>query len=907
MSKISNDKTLHIYRDRVACIHARPQQSATISAKRFREFLDALMNGKIDFSSSNTSVMANLIAFDGVVELPSLKACAQAISGAYRLDDNVALEFTTDKGPDRRFLSHFTCHALSKITSIGIDVEQVLVDLDKDISAFYLQPIGSSLNVLLNDARNWLFEVLPPSLFFHCVGELPLAPLARAAWVRHETQQVEVGNEGENTTNIEASGIATAIEAYFNAEKEDGGVEFLKQIMKSSRAKKYENPSTEKRRMLGECMRLVVEARFHGPIVALLSAWGIDLIESGTPWTQNLHPGTPGKYINTVCLALFYALRGQDIDQLTAEKFEEIYSGVMNSVELSSKLTASAAISSFHWFLVRWFDVPNIRMLFPDGKGWARVSANIVWRHESERLLRWLAESNGDERLNAQLKVILLILIAVRMRAGDIYCLRIGSIRILENHIEIDISPTRSDPLLKTRSARRTVYVREPSAFEEVKKWRDRRNAEGAFPQDRLFGDPYRPTKWYKWGATYTRINALLKIATGDLTVSLHTFSHTWISERIANTFLEKRTIDINPLDEIGTEAGHASAQTSLTNYFHLFEQPLRTYLDRALQTIALTSASVASYAYTTAGSVRQRRSRSKEKYSASDIDWKLIVHANSSEKWPAVDNGYNLREPLMPPWLEGTQILSLPNLIHVLSDFCDGISLEAVALRAGMEQAQVLCIAGSATRTLNKLKVPLEEAEYLGDGESVFMLSRFGKVQKDIDFSRIGQDKYAALTTYISANGASDVVAEGIKSWAKVFSRSYLDFSRPTETLGLIAVMHAAGVPIDQLAICVQPVIALNEKIDTTLRHIRSLFASSYGQIPLCESRQPRRGRPAVYLVFSGQPLCQGHTLQSASISVAGMHALILSAAVWIDLSKRSATEIDSAVGDLKMREGAQ
>ena len=508
-----------------------PTEVTSIRSARFATTQIRVLRGHAEFPDSLSTQAAYLLLFDGIATRSDWISALVAMATIYEWQGNACLDWIRKDGrQDRRVLSVLTTRHESELPAV--DVREAELSIRKAAEVLYPRH-EEPVKVMLGDAQAWLLETLPGALLGHVLGTNPQVALSRTALARQATgKALAVPKSGESDTDG-ATALGLALEAYFQPRQGDGTGWLVDELVKICHRKKNLLEWADKRRMLTACMELARCAERADSISTLILAWAIDLIESGTLREADIHPGTIEKYVRLAASSLRIHLQDKKMESLSARAFAEIYEKALAGVSDGQKCITASALSSWHSFLVCWLDVPSLEKSLYDGIDEILPRANAVWPHEVELIRGWLSDAPIDERLREQVKVALEIAMAMRIRASELFHLRLRNLRRINDALEIEVCPMLRDGRLKSSSARRVVEICDLRARDLVLAWITRREKEDALGEDLLFGDPHRPQQTYRLGLFYVMINQLLKAVTGDREVSLHTLSHTWISSRI--------------------------------------------------------------------------------------------------------------------------------------------------------------------------------------------------------------------------------------------------------------------------------------------------------------------------------------------------------------------------------------
>lgn len=366
-------------------------------------------------------------------------------------------------------------------------------------------------------------------------------------------------------------------------------------------------------------------------------------------------------------------------------------------------------------------------------------------------------------------------------------------------------------------------------------------------------------------------LTGVLQAATGDDAVTFHSLSHAFVTNRVAalNAFLS--AAEINPLDELAAEAGHFSVATSLRHYAHRIETVIRKAIDRAILASGfLKSHVMAKYSGVAAATLRQRARRAAS--DAPAAGWAAIEAAARAIKWPAAEFGVALREPVTPTWLGVARSSDFPAAINALIDLNAGLLPEVVALRAArpLEWVEGLAIAAAdlmlklelhpARRCLDPLR-PAEACRLIATPAHFYAIT----------MRRARQARFAPLAAKLVAPSESSLRAFG--AWVRAYQAGHLSLEEFDVAQQLVGFLASADVPVRHLAICAHASADVQARIPA----LRGLFRSAYGVPVPVFWRQPERGRPDLYLLWSSSQIKAEVAPPPASCGLDGMHALML------------------------------
>ena len=156
----------------------------------------------------------------------------------------------------------------------------------------------------------------------------------------------------------------------------------------------------------------------------------------------------------------------------------------------------------------------------------------------------------------------------------------------------------------------------------------------------------------------------------------------------------------------------------------------------------------------------------------------------------------------------------------------------------------------------------------------------------RSIDFTRLGQPRWAAVKQNMHAMSESDLPAV-VKAWITSFDRGYLDLADAQAANVLFRFLHSCQVSSLHLALgqsCEDTSSPSGSEM-VEEASIAIAFERWFRMPPKIELKKMRRNRPRSYLIWSGVELSGCGDPASASVSLAGFHALMLGMATYLEL----------------------
>ncbi len=867
--------------DTIGRLHFRSSPLTPRSASRFAKIQLAVLKGQLVAPSPTLQAALSLVLFDGVANEADLLAALTGLEQLYRWDGNACLDWTDPVGrQNRRHLSVMSQIFFSLPRGAIEDAEATLQALDSFLGDVVRAPSRPySLELLLLDAQAWLYERLPPPLFSHCIGKAPITALSRSALARHESGFGLASTISQEAEEPRIQAFANAIGSYFGDHRRNQSGWFIDELVTICRRKRSLSNSKDKQRMLQECAELASRSHDIAPMAGLILGWVIDLLQSGTRTKTHLKAITPAKYVSSAAKLLWQAFRDKQIEDIGPAEFQKLYLAMMVGLSTSQMRTLASALSSWHFFLGCWFDVPPIYRSFHRWVPASPPKANIVWSAEIETIRTWLTEPMQDVRHQEQLRVAFAIASQIRIRASELLNLRMQNIHWDEASVTIEIATKAIDGGVKTLAAFRRDKVQSGESAAIIQTWYQRRQREGAFPCDYLFGDPRRPENKYAPGQLYADLNRLIKAVTGDSTIALHALSHTRISMDWRNAAFERLSADINPFEREAVDAGHASAATGFANYFHLFEGWLRSCLDHEIEKYFASWSCISPWVGKSPDAYRQARCRARKQDSTlSEVEFavRVIEASRPTLLMPSACDGIALNKAINPMTAKPPDPLGLCATLDILNDIAFGHSAEAIALRSNRSSDEIDMLGRTALNVLRDIGEIDRHHTATPDNQAILELHAClqSRTHQRMQFQRAEQAKVGYLYDLIASGRKAAIVTRGIEAWEQCYRRGYLSFEDAGTALPFIVMLDAADFPRSSIVI---------RGVETLKRPLMASFRTGKPGLPHWESIQPRPGRPKAFLALASYSPSKGdnQSVGNAAIGMGGVHALIFATAV--------------------------
>lgn len=838
-----------------------------------------------------------LVALDAV-PVSALPRIEQQQGIPHVLPFGIGVEWSAEGSSrlERRLLSAATLQAWPAIKPMVVQVHnEVLPDLPKDLepsldsflscSETYGQ-VKNARAELERDCLCWWHDALPPTLFMHAADMTVLTALRNETWARLQTLKVAVAAE-ETAAGLSTDVGATGemLDAALESEGEDRGTFVLQTALDILAEKSSPVDGINKRTWALNLLGLRNRGLAAGPKTALLLAWLADLCEHGTSQQSNPADTTVQLYARRTLIPLYHALAQHPLDlsqpDWSATNMGALYEAVIRSQSPGNQGTVRSALASFHNFLVRHFDLPDLHRPLRTDSVDIVPHAQVVWTHELDRAITW-CDTHPDLRLGGGAALMLSIAGEAPCRSEELQRLRCQNVRFCSDaqgaFIELEIAREAISGRLKTLSSQRRLTLRSGDTVERLKNWLERRHQEGATPASYLFGDPTLEGQRYKTSATTALANRMLRTATGALDVSMHSLRHTVLSRRMAELWNSHAVLDINPMEVLAAEAGHATPLTTLLTYSHNYEQGIRLWLDVAMQEfVQLNSREAARATGLSSDSLRARASRSQA--TIQEVSWRALRQIGTATAFPAAATDSAWVDPAAPAVAARDAVpLTLDVVMALLhSRVVDRIPILTLARRHDLDAAQLGLWESSLAHECMVRAKCIFPRKHQGYAQEVTTLHKALQLM-GIDFARLRQAKFAQLVDGLGRGLATQTMHDAVQSWEQCHKGEHISLENTRHALGLLRLLRACKVDLAQLRICLQSKPGTAEPIQLALQRqeAEDVFIAALGRHPRIEVKTFSPNRPSAYLQWDNPVLPDTHAGASGG-SIAGLHAAML------------------------------
>ena len=865
-----------------------PQNLGNIS-HQFGDFQSWVISSSVRELKPTGLTLACLIAFDGIASDTELQAAYAACQQARRFETAVRLDWKIGSRHDARHLSVWTTLALARVQEwqpYGLAREHLMGVLSaRALKSGVVSPLLTIWEQLLTTAMGWLQNHLPPVLYGHVSGADPLSATPRSALARAQTRRAllpeEVDPEPQGTASYPV--YERAFEAALLGRRATvrSGATFIRQLLAALRPPTKGSNVGKREEILRRLHSLAASLDDADEACAVLHSFALDLVERGTKRKKNLASTTPSDYLNALADDFHVALNDVRLYGIDETTYADIFRKLVNGSATMGPVRI-AALKALHQFLRAWWQVPPLPTDLLQVEVEATVRANLVWPHEKERLREWLAGDAQADRFVAQLGAALEIVGNAPVRIGELLVLRIGNVLDEGDHLVVEIARELRDGREKSREGRRRVTVRDITAMEIVRTWLARRAAELATHEDYLFGQPDRPTELAHSGRMYFWLNQLLKTVTGDESISLHAFRHSYASQRLAAMLLQENDDEVNPLDRLANEVGHIGGHVTAVHYCHIYEPGLRHSIDVALERLPLDYVGTSAWTGVAPETLRQRASRATRRggftaeilrTSLTDVALRIPLSAISDSIAMTVP-----ANPLPPPQ---SHALTYAQVVGVLREIAAGLSTQQVGLRHAVPHQQVVRIVeavGDFAERHGKRTPSMLDA--LSHGMQALLESSGRLLGMRPDFARLSQRRWLQLTDVM---GKIEFLRlqRATSYWERAVDDQHLAVRPGSEWESFMGLLADSGINRSLMSLHWSSTDQRQSEISDALARaqetVRFQLGASFAQV----RHTHRHGRPPIWLVISSDGALRNRN--GSANSIIGLHCAFLAAWAWL------------------------
>lgn len=751
------------------------------------------------------------------------------------------------------------------------------------------QDLERPLEELAQDQLCWIHEYSPAALFAHVAGVSVMAAAPRSCMARRETGLALVQDDGQ--LEVSDVGATTSIvQATIEAEGETFSEGLIRMAADVFRSEHRSGIDGHTKRQWAEALHeLASRVRRAHPAVGVIIGWAAHQSEYGTVDTANPAARTVKRYSLRLMHPLAVGLRGfpVEVNEWKSERLIELYIDIIKNTAESSRSETSAAIASFNSYLEEWYDVAPLERSFGH---WTPskppVRSNLLWQHEMDRCIE-LALRCEDERLGAIAVCCLWIARENAVRIQDLLRLRLVNVHPpvegSQLPLEIEVVRDAGRGRLKTVDSQRRLYIRDQEAITCLVGWHNRRTSEAAPGKALLFGDRNDDRRVYRQAALHNYLNQLVKRATGDAEMRFHHFRHTGVSQRMQSALLTSSLVDANLLEILAADSGHSSPKTTLQVYSHLYEQPLRMWLDLGLSSSLKFGAEEArAIVGVKANTLVQTARRRGVSMTALVLDRVAQMSQNLSVE--TCCSIYSFGEPMSPKLSIGQpyQVTAVV-VADVLLRQLEGQPVSKLAPLLNLNEDMFATWHRHLTQWLQACVQRLYPRKHLNNvpNDLRTLLSIL-----NADVGRMFSERIPGLKEYLLTPVDVYLFQMAVASWTSCGRGEHIALVAGTNPRGLFQFLKAAGIPPAVVRLVVQreafdfadelnrqpPQVAFVPS--ATLKNVHGskaveIFKQEFGLHPRLELREARIDRPKVYLQLTSKPSASVTPSAASTLSI--------------------------------------
>ncbi len=911
-------------------------QEATSEMYRFEPFQRFVLSAN-PLLTPPTLALASLIAFDSVVTFQDVALAYEALQSIhlYRSHPTIRWEVPNKQvGPsrdveasstsksvlqvhDERVVSCFTVIAASQVQS-WVPLIDSIIELEeamqKEVGAKRERRLPRCFAQLMLAAQGHAGANLASAARAHVLGQLRMVALDPISASRDRSRLVmraePVDFEVEDAIARNATFIARAVAL---ATGSGGGPSALdnhelilvEDLVRACNAGHGLKPSAASSAVRSELAGVELRIGDHHVWSRLMLLIAHDMMRD-----NELAMASIGRYFSGGAITVLRAVRELPLHKIDArdlcEKLLTAEEQALTSNKASVRVLARALIEQ-----LAEQDLIN-PMRLPKGIGdryQGNVRAQVVWPHEVTRAIEWidlaLARAPSDLIL-PMVRCAIVIGAGTGMRIGEVMRIRLKNLAVVQNAVQIMVSPTRMDPSLKSRDSRRTCRLDDASSIKHILQFLTTSHniilpgfdEAGAITdldpeplnrilRDRgelLFRDPHQPNELWHEAAVRKWISIVLKASTGHVKSTFHDLRHTWVSLGNEADFALGSESSVGCFDLRANALGHAVNDLMFTTYTHLFGTATRRSIDvQLINSEILRTGSIAAWVGRSDSVLRKSLSRSGLRVESPQGQVHLLNTAITYALSCPLPAAHTLKDlDLVPPVTPLDSFKPAETTINVLLGSLRSLTEEGfgshghagIAARAGITLLEWRATCRNFSY-LNRYvkgvgKPPSSESE-----PEAWLVNHYWREPIDNAFT----PKWVRIARHLEAN----TLATDVQLAADYVAR-HLGVTRYLEVkaadpgfVALMKVFHGSGVSLAGFALNFSSVSAEGDRdARLALGKVRNVFGLD---IPV-HSRQPRAGRPAIYLTISSGNALDGNNnvkQMGSANSMKGIAALFL------------------------------
>lgn len=890
-----------------------PGESTAAAASRFDQFIGwMLRNARGDLTPAQQVIVCG-IALEALTNKEDLLGFLHAASRPMLRGTDLHVAWSVRDCLRRRSISAISALAIDSLPDQPMDWGTELETLAGRLTHFY--PSTQNLRQterlahVLSDACGWLYLHLPNPCFGYVAGKFNLTVLPDSVYSRHFgllTQNVCVTPPAIDTLVYVKD---AACDLSFSDASSTSGSRWLILALKDLLR---EDTNGDRIRTADHLARDVVRQRLDTitrtltrsgtPVDGLLLSWVIFLLESGSARVRNPKIGTVGRYVNAIAGLLHETLRKSapvpaDLDQ---DEWESLFKLMLQGDVVTNE--RRCALASFHHFLLTQFGIDPMPWLFSGVHEQATPNANYLWRADVQSMFALIPCVISDPRLQRAIGALLSIGNGGSVRAGEVRSLRLCDIRTVGGKLTIYVLPCRSHHQGKSLAARRPIDFSDAPGRSVIEAWVQNRRNDCARDEDLLFGDPHHPEKGFRLGTCQRLLNQVMRMATGDPSVSFHSLRHTIICDELLAALMNAEVHQsISPVHRVKVQAGHKHEWTTFLSYFHVPESVIRHWIDMAVAKHINRPVVVATWMNVSAETMRQNRHRAPAKDRYLQDLLRTCAHKKIA--------GFTVPPHALASCTNTLTTAASPPLIYdyffrLLSDIGNAQSMDAICSRNSTSEECVVRVCHIIARLTSRLESGgrKKRKHLLSSANSQVALDHASDAISNIGcrFKGVGEPHLQGLEKFLTnATLPNETIKMAASAWITCKHQHMLSLTDPEAVRPLIMMLAEASVLQGNMVVRVrvdprvEPIDAGQALDCLDVISARSSLELIYPGIQIyIEKTRTRGGCPNVYLLLSRRRLEYGKSASPASCRMDRFHALMLALAVWIEFdmtTKRS------------------
>lgn len=294
--------------------------------------------------------------------------------------------------------------------------------------------------------------------------------------------------------------------------------------------------------------------------------WVNYMISCGSTRKSLLKPSTILQYSRLVFESVFQSLSPTERFEDWLDRLVEDDTNSLSAVAQSSVQQLKAALEIFNSYIadkhpaeIGLSELPNYE---------SRTDANIVWSDEISRAIT-SARLLPDAVLAINCAIAIILAIKVRLRISELLNFRVGDFEVSKTEGVLLVTVRKS----KSQSGQRTVRIPLDEAATLIEFLDMRISTDRADAKASLWGS-YTTSEIHRVSSFKSHLNKILKLTTGDLSVSFHSLSHAMATSNFWALWKESPTVASHPnrIFYIAANFGHLSYTTTWSRYTHCVE-----------------------------------------------------------------------------------------------------------------------------------------------------------------------------------------------------------------------------------------------------------------------------------------------------------------------------------------------